>query len=199
MKKFNNISSANLPTKYGDFKIYGFENEEKSEHHVALTMGDVFNSKTPVLIRIHSECLTGDAFGSNKCECGDQLDFALKKIAQNKKGILLYLRQEGRGIGLINKIKAYNLQDQGLDTVEANLKLGFLSDMRDYSVAAEMLNFFNVKSVDLMTNNPEKIKGLEKYNIVVSNRTPIEIEHKTTCNFYMQTKKDKMGHILKKI
>lgn len=190
------VVAANLPTKYGKFRIHGYVNRLNGEHHVALTMGDVGDGR-PVLVRVHSECLTGDVFGSAKCDCGDQFDAAMRMIAAEGRGIMVYLRQEGRGIGLINKLKAYALQDQGMDTVEANVALGFPPDMRDYTVGAEMLIDLGAKRLRLMTNNPEKISRLEKYGIEIVERVPIETKHKSASDAYMKTKKVKMGHILK--
>ena len=184
-----------MPTKYGIFKAYGYVNKISGEHHVALVKGEIGDGE-PVLCRVHSECLTGDAFGSLRCDCGEQLAEALRRIEKAGRGVLLYMRQEGRGIGLINKLKAYHLQDGGMDTVEANLALGFKADLREYGTGAEILADLGVKRMILMTNNPLKIKGLDGFGLEVVGREPIEM----TCNekneFYMYTKYKKMGHIL---
>jgi len=186
---------AELPKRFGDFHIVAFENNRDGKEHVAITKGDVIGAKD-VPVRLHSECLTGDAIGSLRCDCRDQLEAALIEIGKLEKGMVLYLRQEGRGIGLINKIRAYSLQDQGLDTVEANLALGFRDDERDYAVAAHMLLSLKIDSIQLMTNNPKKIAQLTQYGINVSGRIPHIMPTNEYNRFYLETKAAKSGHMI---
>lgn len=189
-------ANAKMPTKYGDFTIFTFVNKITKNHHIVLTKGNIDDGED-ILCRIHSECLTGDAFGSKRCDCGEQYSYAMRKIAEEGRGIMVYMRQEGRGIGLVNKLRAYQLQDTGLDTVDANLVLGFKEDMREYYEAYQMLKNLGVRTIRLMTNNPEKIKHLTNYGLKVNERLPIQIEASEYDAFYLETKKNKMGHLLK--
>lgn len=189
------VSEADLPTQYGVFRIIIFIDKLTDKEHVALIMGDVRTSE-PVMVRVHSECLTGDVFSSLRCDCGDQLHKSLEMVAKNGRGVVLYLRQEGRGIGLRHKISAYQLQDEGMDTVEANIKLGFLPDLRDYGMGAQILSELGVRKMRLLTNNPKKIVGLQGFNLEVVERIPIEIPPNPKNEKYLQTKRDKMGHLI---
>jgi 3,4-dihydroxy 2-butanone 4-phosphate synthase/GTP cyclohydrolase II len=184
-----------LPTEFGgDFRLIVYENDVDNHNHVALVKGEV-SPEDPILVRVHSECLTGDVFGSRRCDCGNQLEKAMHMVEAAGKGVILYMQQEGRGIGLLNKIKAYALQDQGCDTVEANLRLGFKPDLRDYGLGAQMLADLGVKKMRLMTNNPTKIVGLEGYGLEVVEQVPIVVEPCSTNLRYLKTKKEKMGHL----
>lgn len=189
------VSIVEMPTKYGSFKAHCYVSKLNGEHHIALVMGNLGNGND-VLCRVHSECLTGDVFGSLRCDCGQQLDKAMKMIAENGSGVLLYMRQEGRGIGLVNKLKAYHLQDNGMDTLDANLALGFQGDLREYYIGAQILRDLGIKSLHLLTNNPDKVYQLEDYEMKISSRVPIEIEANPYDSFYLRTKKIRMGHIL---
>ncbi|GGH24812.1 bifunctional 3,4-dihydroxy-2-butanone-4-phosphate synthase/GTP cyclohydrolase II [Paenibacillus segetis] len=184
-----------MPTDYGDFRAIAYTNEVDSKENVALVMGEI-DSEKPVLVRVHSECLTGDVFHSHRCDCGPQFEAALRQIKEAGNGVLLYMRQEGRGIGLVNKLKAYKLQEQGLDTVDANLKLGFPADLRDYGIGAQILKDLGVRQIRLMTNNPRKIKGLEGYGLEVVERVPIQIKENQDNSNYLHVKQAKMGHLL---
>lgn len=195
---FGKVPQAKLPTRWGEFTVYGFRSQESAEEAVAIVAGSL-KPDTPVLVRLHSQCLTGDVFASLRCDCHDQLQTALRLISQAGKGILIYQQQEGRGIGLINKIHAYELQDQGLDTVAANQKLGFSPDLREYQIAAEILKYLGVCRIRLLSNNPEKVLGLEKEGISVVERIPLEIPPHSTTREYLKTKKAKLGHILSKV
>ena len=189
------LASPRLPTEYGDFRVHAYQNDITGEEHVALAMGDITEDE-PVLVRVHSSCLTGDVFHSSRCDCGDQLERAFELIGKEQKGVILYLLQEGRGIGLVNKLKAYELQDQGDDTIEANAKLGFAPDIRDYGTGSQILRDLGVRKIRLMTNNPAKYVAIEGFGLEIVERVPLEIAPSTTTQKYLETKKKKLGHIL---
>ena len=190
------VATSKLPTAFGDFKISVFQDPNTGEEHIALSKGLEHQPTSPVLVRIHSECLTGDIFGSCRCDCGEQLAAAMKQIEKEGTGVLLYLRQEGRGIGLINKLRAYELQEQGEDTVQANHSLGFAADLRDFTIAAQILRNLGVESIRLITNNPEKISALESVGIKITQRVPSLVEANSYNEKYIQTKAEKLGHLI---
>jgi 3,4-dihydroxy 2-butanone 4-phosphate synthase/GTP cyclohydrolase II len=191
------VAEARIPTQYGEFKMKAFVNDIDDKEHFALLMGEVDPTK-PTLVRVHSECFTGDVLHSLRCDCGEQLDFAMKKISENGSGVLLYMRQEGRGIGIINKLKAYKYQDEGMDTVEANRKLGYDADLRDYGIGAQILYSLGIRALKLMTNNPRKIVGLEGYGLTIVERIPLVVKSNPYNKKYLETKLDKLGHLIGK-